>query len=236
MKRTAIITGGTKGLGREIALAFGRAGYCVIALYSSDTIAAQELAEVLSVAKMSGLVLRHDVRSDELSLWSRPEIQGADSLTLVNNACAAFSPKPMHLLCWDDFENNFLVAVKGAWSCTQPLIRLMIKKGQGSIVNVLTSALEGAPPKGFAAYLTAKYALQGFTLALAAEYAARDIKIFSVSPGYMETPLTAQWDLRLRETIRENSSRITNPAEAAGRIVDLVENIEVPGKGENYPI
>ena len=236
MKRTVIITGGTKGLGREIALAFGRAGYCVVALYSSDEVAAQKLAEIMAAEKISGLVLRHDVRSEETAIWNRPEIQETESLTLVNNACASFSPTPMHQLSWQDFEKNFLVAVKGAWSCSQPLIRLMIKNGQSSVVNVLTSAIEGSPSKGFAAYLTAKYALQGFTLALAAEYAARGVKIFSVSPGYMETPLTEQWDSRLREAIRANSGRITIPAEAAARIVDLVEDGAVLGRGENHPV
>ena len=238
MKRTVIITGGTKGLGRETALAFGRAGYNVLVLYSTDEHAAQELRVSMATAKIPGLVLRHDVRTEEASLWKRPEIQEAESLTLVHNACAAFSPVPMHQLSWPDFENNFLVAVKGAWLCSQPLIRLMIKKGHSSIVNVLTSAIEGATPKGFAAYVTAKHALQGFTLALAAEYAARGLKIFSVSPGYMETSLTQQWDSRLRETIRANSGRLTQPVEAAARIVALVgsDSDTVPGRGENYPV
>jgi 3-oxoacyl-[acyl-carrier protein] reductase len=236
MKRTAIITGGTKGLGRETALAFGRAGYDVLALYSADETAAQELVKDMAVQTIFGAVLHHDVRSEDASIWSRPEIQAADSLTLVNNACAAFSPMPMHQLGWPDFEKSFLVAVKGAWSCSHSLIRPMLKKGRGTIVNVLTSAIEDQPPKGFAAYLTAKHALQGFTLALAAEYAVRGIKIFSVSPGYMETPLTRQWDARLREAIRTNAGRLTLPTEAAARIVDLVESGAVPGRGENYPV
>lgn len=236
MKRTVIVTGGTKGLGRETALAFGRAGYSVLALYSADETAARELQEVMAGANISGWALRHDVCSEEASLWKRPEIQEADNLVLVNNACAAFSPRPMHQHCWQDFEKSFLVAVKGAWSCSQPLIRLMLKKGGGVIVNILTSAIEGPPPKGFAAYLTAKQALHGFTLALAAEYAARGLKIFSVSPGYMDTHLTQQWDNRLRETIRAHSGRITLPPEAAKRLVEMAESDAVPGRGENHPI
>ena len=236
MKRTVIITGGTKGLGRETTLAFGRAGYCVLALYAADERAAQALAATLAEGKISGAVLRHDVRSEDPSFWHRPEIQEADSLTLVHNACAAFSPMPMHQLNWQDFENNFLTAVKGAWMCTQSLIRLMIKQGNGCIVNISTSAIAGPPPKGFAAYVTAKHALQGFTLALAAEYAGRGIRVFSVSPGYMETSLTQQWDSRLRETIRANSGRITLPTEAAARIVALVDGAAVPAQGENYSV
>ena len=61
MKRTVIITGGTKGLGRETALAFGRAGYCVLALYSSDEAAARELAALMAENRINGVVLRHDV-------------------------------------------------------------------------------------------------------------------------------------------------------------------------------
>jgi 3-oxoacyl-[acyl-carrier protein] reductase len=236
LKRTAIITGGTKGLGREAVLAFGRAGYCVLALYSSDESAARELMAVLAETKIHGHVLRHDVRSEEMSTWGIPEIQEADSLTLVHNACPAFSPAPMNQLNWRDFESNFLVAVKGAWQCTQPLLRLMLRRGHGSIVSILSSAAEGAPPKGFAAYVTAKHALQGFTLALAAEYAPRGLRVFSVSPGYMETSLTQQWDSRWREVIRHNSIRVTVPAEAAARIVALVGSVDVAGRGENYSV
>jgi 3-oxoacyl-[acyl-carrier protein] reductase len=236
LKRTVIVTGGTQGLGRETALAFGRAGYRVLALYSSDEGAAQELLTAMTAAGMEGAAWRHDVRSGETSLWNRPEIQEAERLTLVNNACAAFSPSPMHQLAWQSFEDQFQVAVKGAWHCSQSLIRQMLKGGHGSIVNVLTSAIEGAPPKGFAAYVTAKHALLGYTLALAAEYAARGVRVFSVSPGYMETALTQHWDPRLREIIRANSARISLPAEAAARILGLVEDVTVPGCGENYSI
>jgi 3-oxoacyl-[acyl-carrier protein] reductase len=235
LKRTAIVSGGTKGLGRETALAFARAGFYVLALYSSDETAAQEFNAALAEAHGQGLAVQHDVCSEDATIWDRPEIREADNLTLVHNACAAFTPVPMHHLRWADFENNFFVAVKGAWLCSQPLVRLMLKKGRGTIVTVLTSAVEAAPPKGFAAYLTAKHALRGFTLALAAEYAGRGVKIFSVSPGYMETSLTERWDARLRDAIRSNAGRITVPAIAAGRIVALVDEA-IPGQGENYPL
>jgi 3-oxoacyl-[acyl-carrier protein] reductase len=236
MKRTVIITGGTKGLGRTIALAFGRAGYTVLALYSSDASAAAELDAALAEIKATGAAVRHDVCSDDAAVWNRPEIQDAEHLTLVHNACAAFSPLAMHQLGWPDFEKNFLVAVKGAWSCSQRLIPLMVKRKSGAIVTILTNAIETLPPKGFAAYATAKHALRGFTLALATEYSSRGIKVFSISPGYMDTPLSQQWDARLRELIRANSERVTIPAAAAARLVELVEDKNIPGRGEIYPV
>ena len=235
MKRTVIITGGTKGLGREIALAFGRAGYFVIAFYATDTAAAASLQAAFVEAKISGRVLQHDVTSENSEIWSQPEILEADSLTLVHNACAPFAPVPMHQLAWKDFQNNFDVAVKGGWICSQALIRLMLKKGSGTMVNILTSAVEGMPPKGFGAYAVAKHALRGLTLSLAAEYAPRGVRVFSASPGFMQTSLTEQWDVRLREAI-QSSARNSIPTEAARRLVGLVENKTTPGQGEDHLI
>jgi 3-oxoacyl-[acyl-carrier protein] reductase len=236
MKRTVIITGGTKGLGREIALAFARRGCFILALYAGDTAGAQEFDNVLRAPGLAGVSRKHDVCADDPSLWNHPEIQSADHLTLVHNACAPFAPVPLHQLTWADFEKNHRVAVQGAWTCSQPLIRLMLRKKTGTIITVLSAAVEGAPPKGFGAYVTAKHALRGFTLALAAEYAPRGVKIFSVSPGYMETSLTARWDDRMRQIIRENADRLTHPAAAAAQIVALAENAATPGTGENYPL
>jgi 3-oxoacyl-[acyl-carrier protein] reductase len=236
LRNTVVITGGTRGLGRETALAFGRAGYFVLALYSSDAKAACELELSLDEIKASGAVVQHDVCSDDPAVWNRPEIQEADRLTLVHGACAAFSPVAMHQLGWRDFESSFLVAVKGAWHCSHSLVPLMLRKKGCAIVSILTSAAGGNPPKGFAAYVTAKHALRGFNLVLAAEYAARGLKIFAVAPGYMETSLTQKWDSRLRDLVRANSDRITVPADAARRIVELVEDNGVSGHGETYPI
>jgi 3-oxoacyl-[acyl-carrier protein] reductase len=236
VKRLAVITGGTKGLGREIALAFGHAGYGVIALYSSDEEAAGELKNTFAEARIEGSVVRQDVTVEEANLWNRTDIQQAQSLALIHNACAPFAPVSIHQLAWTDVEDSFRVAVKGAWICTQALIRPMLRKGSGVIVNVLTSALSEQTPKGFAAYLTAKHALRGLTLALAAEYSERGVRVFSVSPGFMDTPLTQRWDPRLRDIIRANSSRVSEPIGAATRLLQLVTDDAAPGRGEDYPI
>lgn len=84
--------------------------------------------------------------------------------------------------------------------------------------------------------LTAKHALRGLTLALAAEYAERGVRVFSVSPGFMDAPLTKGWDSRLRDIIRANSSRTTEPIGAARRLLELVTDETVLGCGEDYPI
>jgi 3-oxoacyl-[acyl-carrier protein] reductase len=236
MKRTVIVTGGTKGLGREISLAFARQGCQVLALYAGDESAAREFECLLAEAGLAGAAVKHDVCSEDAALWTRAEIQTADHLTLVHNACAAFAPAPLHQLTWADFEKNHAVAVKGAWMCSQPILRLMLRKKAGTVITILSSVMEGASPRGFAAYATAKHALHGFTLALAAEYAPRGLKIFSVSPGYMDTPLTRGWDDRLRQMVHDQAERRTRPAEAARQIVELAGKAATPGLGENHPV
>ncbi|MEP6669622.1 MAG: SDR family oxidoreductase [Chthoniobacter sp.] len=235
MKRTVVVTGGTKGLGRETVLAFGSAGYFVVGLYSSDEAAAEQVAADLHAAGGDGCILRHDITSENRAVWNRPEIKEAESLTLIHNACAPFSPVPLHQLTWQDFESNLNVAVKGSWLCAQSLIRPMLKTGGGTIVNVLSSAIETFPPKGFGAYVTAKHALRGLTLALAAEYATKGVRVFSVSPGFMDTPLTKKWDGRFREII-QSTGRITQPIAGAHRLVELVESTGLAGNGEDYPL
>jgi 3-oxoacyl-[acyl-carrier protein] reductase len=235
MKRAVIVTGGTKGLGKEIALAFGRAGYAVVALYAADAAAAKSLEAEFAAANIAGSVWQQDVTSENPAGWNRPEILEADSLTLIHNACAPFAPTPMHQLSWTDFQRSFEVAVKGGWSCAQALIRVMLKKGNGTIVNILTSAVEGMPPKGFGAYAVAKHALRGLTLAQAVEYGPRGVRVFSASPGFMQTALTEQWDGRLREAI-QSAARTSDPATAAGRLLALVENKTTAGQGEDHPI
>ena len=235
--RTVVITGGTRGMGRETSMAFGRAGYFVIALYGSDQAAAGELQDSFTTSKISGCVLKHDITNEEsgAGIWSRPEIQGAASLTLIHNACAPFSPAPIHQLQWREVEENLAVAVKGGWLCAQALIRPMIRAGHGTIVNILTDAVCGLPPRGFAAYVTAKHALRGLTMALASELAPRGLRVFSVSPGFMHTSLTERWETRWQEAIRAGASRITVPAQAGRRILELVDG-KVPGNGEDYPV
>lgn len=230
-----IITGATKGLGRALALAFSRASYRVVGLYSTDEAAAEKLRTDLQQLGGVSLVMKCDVSAEDNALCGLPGIQQAGDLVLINNACASFTPQPVHLLRWKDFERQLNVALKGSWLSSHAVLRPMVRAGRGTIVNVLTTALEGLPPKGFAAYAIAKHAVRGLTLALAAEYAARGVRVFSVSPGFMATSLNAGWDARLLQAITA-SAPVSQPADAAERIRELVDQRSLPGQGEDYRV
>ena len=236
LRGTAVVTGGTKGLGRELTAALARRGYRVLALYHADTAAAAQLDAELAAAGLRARTLRHDVLDlrDDAPLVAAPEIRDGDRLVLIHNAGAPFVPQPLHLLAWEDFARSLDVALKGAWACSRALLRPMLSRGNGCIVTVLSSAVHGLPPKGFAAYAAAKSALRSFTQSLAAEYGARGLKVFSVSPGFMRTPLTREWPRVLQDAVRKTGE--ADPVAVAERIVDLVDHPEIPGCGEDYPL
>jgi 3-oxoacyl-[acyl-carrier protein] reductase len=222
-----IVTGGTKGLGRALSLAFGLAGYEVLALYQRDGAAAHVLDADFAAAGINGRSILHDVTHDGF-----PEIPTGKRLVLINNAAARFEPKPMHLLHWEDLEQNLMVALKGSFRASQAVLRPMLKEGGGTIVNVLSSSVYRAP-KGFGAYVPAKLALLGFTRSLAAEYAERGVRVFSVSPGFMNTPLTQGWSPQLRSAILSTTE--AGDADACAQfILDLVLRDDLVGRGENY--
>lgn len=234
---TAVVTGGTRGLGRELSLAFARRGYRVLSLYHRDGDAARALDHALHAEGLPGRSLRHDVTATATPSdpWSEPEIREASALVLVHNAAAAFEPKPLHLLTWDDFAAGIDVAVKGLWASALGLLRPMLATGGGTIVSVLTSALSARPPKGFAAYLAAKAAQQALIRSLAAEYGDRGIRTLTVSPGFMPTALTEAWHPSLRAAILDKVE-MAEPRDIAQHICGLVEDPTVAGRGENHDV
>jgi 3-oxoacyl-[acyl-carrier protein] reductase len=234
----AIVTGGTRGLGRCLTLEFGRGGSFVIALYHRDDAAASELERAFAQAGIEGVCIRQDVASAPRVSdgWaSHPEVVKARHLTLVNNASAAFHPTPLHLIGYEEFERQWAVAVKGSALCASQLLPKMVRSGTGVVINVLSQAAWGEPPKGYSAYVAAKTALAGYTRSLAAEYSARGVRVFSVSPGFMETGLTADWNEGLKTAIRAKGT-ILRAEVVASRIVALALDPQLPGRGEDYRI
>jgi 3-oxoacyl-[acyl-carrier protein] reductase len=237
-ERVVIISGATKGLGRALALDFARNGYQIVGLYHSDHEAATEVRTQFLAEQLNGVFIQQDITNEDFAaVHPFLDLPEAAELTLINNACANFLPQPLHLLKWSDFQSSFDVAVRGTWNCTQLVLRPMLKARRGTIVNVLSDTVNGSPPKGFAAYVTAKYALQGLTRALASEYSSRGLRVFSVSPGYMETALTSAWDERLQTAVRDSrKDGAQNPGTVAQAIRHLIETPETSGNGEDYRI
>lgn len=226
-----IITGGTKGLGRALALEFGRAHHRVYALYHADDAAAEALRTEFARDGIAGHCLKQDITKE----FTLPEdALRAGGLTLIHAAAAPFAPHAFQAWALDEFQAQMDTAVIGAFHAFRSVLKPMVSAKRGTFITVLTHALASSP-KGFSGYLTAKAALRGLMPALANEYAARGIRFFSVSPGFMETDLTRSWPAQALVAMA-SAEGTTTPETAAREIFHLHQSECAPGLGEDYAI
>ena len=231
---TVIITGGTRGLGFAMARAFAARGHRVWSVFARDEAAAALARAQLTALHQEARVIQADATEPTPTLWQEAGGTG-ERLVLINNAWASFEPGPLHLQEWEAFDRGFQQGLKAAWQCSRAVLRPMIRAGGGTIVNVLTRATLEGPPAGFGAYVTAKHALRGLTLSLAAEYAPRGIRVFSISPGLMDTGFTQAWDARFLEAAKA-STELTEPTTVAARVLEAVESPDLAGRGEDLSL
>lgn len=192
MRRTVLITGGSRGIGAACVSAFARAGWSVVFLYRR----AEEAAEALC-ARLRGEGL--DVSCRRCDVSRRDEVfRTVDDLmrtyhrfdALVNNAGVA------HIGLFTDMTEEqwdalFAVNVKGAFNVTQAVLPGMISQGSGAIVNVSSMWGEvGASCE--VAYSAVKAALIGMTKALAKEVGPSGVRVNCVSPGVIDTDMNAE--------------------------------------------
>lgn len=234
--RVAVITGATKGLGRELSLAFGEAGYEVVGVYRSDSTSAEVIGSEFRAKNLRGCFVTQDISED--GNWTEfdkiIDENRSKPFTLIANASHGFAPKPFHLNKWNEISDLLDVNVKGTFSVLKRILPYMVKTRSGTFISILSSAVK-THPKGFAGYITAKSALEGLTKAAAAEYSERGLRIFSVSPGFMKTALTEAWSDHLQTLIGSRDDLSTfSPVEVAREILALAEDPQTKGQGENY--
>jgi 3-oxoacyl-[acyl-carrier protein] reductase len=179
--KTALVTGGGKGIGRAVCLALAEMGARVFVNYRSDADAARKTA-----AEVSGEAVQSDVGEPEQVTAMVKSIGQVD--VLVNNAGAVRDRLLLRMTQadWDDIIRTDLTA---AFSTTKAVMSGMLRARWGRIVNMSSVVGIGGNP-GQANYAAAKAGLIGFTKAIAKEVGSRSITCNAVAPGYVRTELT----------------------------------------------
>ncbi len=189
--KTALITGGTKGIGKAIALAFMQQGYEVVINYDSDEETALATQEEFNILGYCPILLRADV-SDEMQVRAMfREFFGIyDRLdVLVNNAGVSLI-RVIQDTSSADWDRIFAVNVKGVYHCCRLVADKMIGCGGGCIINIGSVWGEvGASCE--AAYSASKGAVMSFTKALAKELAPSKVRVNCVSPGVIDTGMNS---------------------------------------------
>ena len=189
-KKVALVTGGSRGIGKACAIELAKAGCDVIINYAGNEEAANKTVEELKVLGSNSKAMKFDVSNQELVEAAIKEIMDEYKRidVLVNNAGITRDGLFMRMSAqnWLDVINTNL---NSAYFVTNPVSKIMIKQRSGAIVNMASiSGIYGNA--GQANYSTAKAGLIGFTKALAKELASRNIRVNAVAPGFIQTDMT----------------------------------------------
>jgi NAD(P)-dependent dehydrogenase (short-subunit alcohol dehydrogenase family) len=185
--KVALVTGAQQGIGKAIALAYGREGASVVVNYLDNPSAAAAVAAQIRAFGPQAVAVKGDVaRLDEVEqmIEAGTALGGID--ILVNNA--GIFPRveflDMSAAQWDEVLN---VNLKGTFFCTQAAARQMVARGQGgAVINLASGAAFRSSPRGVH-YVSSKAGIVGFTRAAALELARYRIRVNAVAPGATDT-------------------------------------------------
>ncbi len=193
-EKLALVTGGSRGIGKACALELAKAGYDVIINYAGNEEAAKQTVSEIEALGVKSEAFKFDIANNEevnnviasiIEKYGRIDV-------LVNNAGITRDGLFMRMSKenWDAVINTNLT---GAYNVTQPVIKLMMKQRSGAIVN-MASIVGVYGNAGQANYAAAKAGLIGFTKSLAKELASRNIRVNAVAPGFVQTDMTKGLD------------------------------------------
>jgi 3-oxoacyl-[acyl-carrier protein] reductase len=190
-ERVALVTGGSRGIGRAVCEALGARGAHVVVGYGRGEEPARAVADGIALAGGSAEILGFDVadmKASEAAVAAAAKKHGRLDILV---ASAGISIDGLLLrLKEEDIDRLFAVNVKGAIACARAATRSMMRARRGRIV-LLSSVVGEMGNVGQTAYAATKAALLGVTRSLAREYASRNITVNAITPGFIETDMTA---------------------------------------------
>ncbi len=195
-KKYALVTGGSRGIGRAVSVALAKIGYQIIINFRSNQTEADETLRLVREAGSDGEFLPFDVANREetakaLEKWTS-EHDGEYISCIINNA-GIRKDNLMVFMPPEDWSSVLNISLNGFYNVTQPLLQKMLVKKFGRIINMVSlSGLKGLP--GQTNYSCSKGGLIAATKALAQEVARKGVTVNAVAPGFIRTDMTQGLD------------------------------------------
>ncbi len=192
MKSFALVTGGSRGIGRAISARLAEMGYPVIINYRGNTEAAEETAALVRAHGQEAILMPFDVADRTavraaLTEWQQQN-EGSVIEVLVNNA-GVRQDALLAFMKDDQWDGVIGTSLQGMYNVTQHIMSAMLMNRYGRIINVVSlSGIKGLP--GQVNYSAAKAGMIGATKALAQEVAKRNITVNAIAPGFIKTDMT----------------------------------------------
>lgn len=221
MKKTALITGATRGIGKQIAITLAQAGYDIAINYRKEN---EELKNTKQEIEQTGakcLTLQGDVSNyEDCEKIAKEIIQEYGKIDILVNNAGITKDTLLMRMKKEDFEDVINVNLVGTYNMTKNIIPYMMKNRTGRIINI-SSVVGISGNAGQANYAASKAGIIGFTKSLAKEVGSRNILVNSIAPGFIETAMT---DV-LKEEIKEEIAK-TIPLKRMGQAQDVANVVK----------
>src|SRR3954471_1295045 len=226
--KVAFVTGGASGIGRAAALAFAREGAAVVAADVSEQ-GNRETARLIEEQGGRALAVRCDVtRAEEVKAALAKTVETFGRLDFAFNNAGIEPRKPAPTADYDEDEWNRILDInlRGVFLCMKHEIPLILKHGGGGAIVNTSSGAGVIGIKGSPAYTAAKHGVIGLTKSAALDYAAQNVRINAVCPGYIETPMMDRFtggtpEGRAKVISEEPIGRMGRPGEIANAVLWL---------------
>ncbi|QQY80311.1 3-oxoacyl-[acyl-carrier-protein] reductase [Keratinibaculum paraultunense] len=221
--KVALITGGTRGIGRAIALKLSEEGYNIAISYINNDKKAQEVIHEIEKNNVNALAIKADVSKEEevnnMIKLIKKEMGNID--VLVNNAGITRDNLLIRMKT-EDWDQVMDTNLKGVFLCTKAVVRGMMKKKYGKIVNI-ASVVGISGNVGQANYSASKAGVIGFTRSIAKELGSRGINVNAVAPGFIETDMTQELEDKIKDEMIKSIplNRAGKPEDVANLVVFL---------------
>lgn len=223
--QVALVTGGSKGIGKHLAGLLARNG-AAVAVASRHLEEAQEAAKEINEAGGEAMGAFVDIsRVETISPMVQGVIRWKGRLDILVNNAGTNVRKPALEFSEQEWDRILDTNLKGTFFCSQAAAKEMISRGGGKILNI-SSAAGGMPVPWLAPYSISKAGLNHLTRILAVEWAPYNIRVNGIAPTYIETPLTREWlsDPKRYEMLKRRSpmGRLATLSDLDGAVLLLV--------------
>jgi len=201
--KVALVTGGSRGIGRETCLELARLGATVVVNYARGADDAERVAREIENAGGRALTVQADIADeDQATAMIDIVVEKLDRIDILINNAGITRDALLLRMKKSDWDEVIRVNLTGAFNCLQAAAKKMVKQRSGAIVNV-SSIVGVIGNAGQANYTAAKAGLIGLTKTVARELASRNIRVNAVAPGFISTEMTDSLAENLKEKIVE---------------------------------
>ncbi len=225
--KVAVITGGTRGIGKAIALKFASMGASVAVIATRDSEDAKAaLKEIDSKGDgKSGLYICDISKPDETEKTAKDILNDFETIDILVNNAGITRDNILPGLKTEDIDDVIDINLKGTMFVTKAFIRAMVRKKSGSIINI-SSVVGLMGNKGQTNYAASKAGIIGFTKSLAREYGRKNIRCNAIAPGFIETRMTEALSEKQTEEIIKTLAieRLGKPEDVANLACFLADD------------